>query len=50
VTLDANVGYDINNNFKVFLNGNNVLNNRTFSVYGGSVNGRRIMGGVTTRF
>jgi outer membrane receptor for ferrienterochelin and colicins len=50
VTLDANVGYDINNNFKVFLNGNNVLNNRRFSVYGGSVNGRRIMGGVTTRF
>jgi outer membrane receptor protein involved in Fe transport len=50
VTLDANAGYDINNNFKVFLNGNNVLNNRKFSVYGGSVNGRRIMGGVTARF
>jgi iron complex outermembrane recepter protein len=50
VTLDANVGYDINNNFKVFLNGNNVLDNRKFSVYGGSVNGRRILGGVTARF
>jgi len=50
VSLDANVGYDLNNNFKVFLNGNNVLNDRKFSVYGGSVNGRRIMGGITTRF
>ena len=50
VTLDANVGYDINNNFKVFLNGNNVFDNRKFSVYGGSVNGRRILGGVTARF
>jgi outer membrane receptor for ferrienterochelin and colicins len=50
VTLDANVGYDINNNFKVFVNGSNVLDNRRFSVYGGSVNGRRILGGVTARF
>jgi len=50
VSLDANVGYDLNNNFKVFLNGTNVLDNRKFSIYGGSVNGRRILGGVTTRF
>ena len=50
VSLDANVAYDISNNLKVFLNGNNVFDNRRFSVYGGSVNGRRIMGGVTTRF
>ena len=49
-SLDANVGYDLNNNFKVFLNGTNVLDNRKFTIYGGSVNGRRIMGGVTTRF
>jgi iron complex outermembrane receptor protein len=50
VSLDANVGYDLNNNLKLFLNGTNVLNNRKFTIYGGSVNGRRIMGGVTTRF
>ncbi|HEY9385360.1 MAG TPA: TonB-dependent receptor [Gemmatimonadales bacterium] len=50
VTLDANVAYDLNNNLKVFLNGTNVLDNRKFSIYGGSVNGRRILGGVTTRF
>jgi outer membrane receptor protein involved in Fe transport len=50
VTLDANVGYDINNNFKVFVNGTNIFDNRKFSLYGGSVNGRRILGGVTARF
>ena len=50
VTLDANVGYDVNNNIKVFVNGNNLFDNRTFAVYGGSVNGRRILGGVTARF
>jgi outer membrane receptor protein involved in Fe transport len=49
-TLDANVGYDLNNNFKVFVTGTNVLDNRKFTIYGGSVNGRRILGGVTTRF
>jgi outer membrane receptor protein involved in Fe transport len=49
-TVDANVGYDVNNNFKVFLNGSNVLDNRRFTIYGGSVNGRRILGGVTARF
>lgn len=49
-TLDANVGYDVNNNFKVFLNGTNILDDRTFSIYGGSVNGRRLLGGVSARF
>jgi outer membrane receptor protein involved in Fe transport len=49
-TLDANAGYDINNNFKVFLTGTNLLDDRKFSIYGGSVNGRRILGGVTARF
>jgi len=50
ITLDANVGYDLNNNFKVFVNANNVLDNRKFEIYGGSVNGRRVLGGVTARF
>lgn len=50
VTLNADVGYDISNSFKVFLNATNVLDNRKFEVYGGSVNGRRILGGLTTRF
>jgi outer membrane receptor protein involved in Fe transport len=50
VTVNADVAYDLNNNFKVFLNGQNVFNNRKFEIYGGSVNGRRILGGLTTRF
>ena len=49
-TLDANAGYRINPNFRLFLAGTNVLNREWFSVYGGSVNGRRVMGGVTATF
>ena len=49
-TLDATAGYRISNNLKVFLSGNNVLNEQWFSVYGGSVNGRRIMAGATATF
>ena len=47
---NADLAYDLNNNFKVFLNGQNVFDNRKFEIYGGSVNGRRILGGLTTRF
>ena len=49
-TFDANAGYRISPNFRVFLAGTNVLNRDWFSVYGGSVNGRRVMGGVTATF
>jgi outer membrane receptor protein involved in Fe transport len=49
-TLDANLGYKITNNFKVFLNGTNLANRQWFSIYGGSVTGRRVMGGVTATF
>lgn len=49
-TLDANAGYRINPNFRLFLAGTNVLNREWFSVYAGSVNGRRVMGGVTATF
>ena len=50
VTVNADAGYDLNNNFKVFLNAQNVFDNRKFEIYGGSVIGRRILGGLTTRF
>ena len=50
VTVNADAAYDVNNNFKLFLNAQNVFNNRKFEIYGGSVNGRRILGGLTTRF
>ena len=50
VTVNANTAYDINNNFKVFLTGTNLFDNEKFEIYGGSVNGRRVLAGVTTRF
>jgi outer membrane receptor for ferrienterochelin and colicins len=48
--IDGNVGYKINNNFKVFMTGTNLFNHQWFSVYGGSVTGRRVMGGATATF
>ncbi len=50
VTFNANAAYDINNNFKVFVTGTNIFDNKKFEIYGGSVNGRRILGGLATRF
>ena len=50
VTVNANAAYDINNNFKVFVTGTNVFDNEKFEIYGGSVNGRRVLAGLTTRF
>jgi outer membrane receptor protein involved in Fe transport len=49
-TIDANAGYRINPNFRVFLTGTNLINRQWYSIYGGSVNGRRVMGGVTANF
>ncbi|HEX7024595.1 MAG TPA: TonB-dependent receptor, partial [Gemmatimonadales bacterium] len=50
VTFNANAGYDINNNFKLFVNATNLFDNKRFEIYGGSVNGRRVLGGLTARF
>ena len=49
-TLDANAGYRISPAFRLFLAGTNLVNRQWFSIYGGSVNGRRVMGGVTATF
>jgi len=50
VSFGADAAYDINNNFKVFVTGTNIFDSKKFEIYGGSVNGRRILGGVTARF
>ena len=50
VSFGADVAYDVNNNFKLFVTGTNVFDSKKFEIYGGSVNGRRILGGVTARF
>lgn len=49
-TVDANVAYAINNNLRVYASGNNIFDQQRYSIYGGSVNGRRILAGLTTRF
>jgi iron complex outermembrane receptor protein len=49
-TVDANVGYAVNNNLRFYLTANNLFNQERFSIYGGSVNGRRVLAGLTTRF
>lgn len=49
-TVNASLGWDINNNFRIFGNAVNLFDQRRFSIYGGSVNGRRVLGGLTTRF
>jgi iron complex outermembrane receptor protein len=48
--MDGTLGYRITNNFRVYLTGTNLLDTQWFSMYGGSVNGRRVMGGVTATF
>ena len=50
VSLDANVAYDLNNNYKVFATANNLTDSKKFAIYGGSVNGRRVLAGFSTRF
>ena len=49
-TVDANLGYAVSNSLKVFVTGNNVFDQQRFSIYGGSVNGRRVLAGLTSRF
>ncbi|MFN0177647.1 MAG: TonB-dependent receptor domain-containing protein [Gemmatimonadales bacterium] len=49
-TIDGSVGYSVSNSLKVFLTGHNLLDSERFSIYGGSVNGRRVLMGLTTRF
>jgi outer membrane receptor protein involved in Fe transport len=50
VQFDASAGYRVNNNFRVFATGTNIFDNKWFSLYGGSVNGVRVLGGVTATF
>ncbi|MEO8453164.1 MAG: TonB-dependent receptor [Gemmatimonadota bacterium] len=49
-TIDVNGAYDINNSFKMFATAVNILDQQRYTIFGGSVNGRRILAGVTTRF
>ena len=43
-------GYRINNYVRIHATGTNLLDEERFQLYGGSVIGRRILGGVTANF
>ncbi len=49
-TVDMSLGYAINDLLRVFAVGTNVLDQQRFHLYGGSLVGRRVMGGVTATF
>lgn len=49
-TLDLNAGYRMSDGIRWFAVGTNVLDQQRFSVYGGSVIGRRVLTGLTTTF
>ena len=49
-TINAAVGYQISPRYRVSLTGTNVLDQKQFQLFGGSVLGRRLLVAVTTRF
>ncbi len=49
-TIDANAGFAVNNNLRVYVAATNLFDQQRYSIFGGSVNGRRLLGGLTTRF
>jgi iron complex outermembrane receptor protein len=48
--VNANAAYRATDQLKVFVTGTNVFDQRRFQIYGGSVIGRRLIGGVTATF
>ncbi len=48
--LNVSAGYRVNNYFRVHATATNVFDQERFQMYGGSVIGRRILGGVTANF
>jgi outer membrane receptor protein involved in Fe transport len=48
--LKVSAGYRVNNNLRIHGTATNVLDQKRFQLYGGSVIGRRVLGGVTANF
>ncbi|MDH3497451.1 MAG: TonB-dependent receptor [Gemmatimonadota bacterium] len=49
-TVNASAGYAVNNNLRLHVTGTNLLDQQRFHLYGGSVIGRRVLGGATVAF
>ena len=48
--VDLHVGYRFRSNFRIFAAATNLLDQQLFQLYGGSVNGLRVLMGVTANF
>lgn len=48
--VNANASWQATSRLKAFVTGTNVLDQERFQIYGGSVIGRRVIGGVTANF
>jgi iron complex outermembrane receptor protein len=48
--VNLSAGYRVNNYFRIHATATNLLDQERFQMYGGSVIGRRILGGVTANF
>ena len=48
--LNIGAGYRVNNSLRIHATATNVLDQERFQLYGGSVIGRRIIGGITANF
>ena len=48
--VNLSVGYRINNSFRVHATATNLFNQERYQLFGGSVIGRRLLGGVTANF
>ncbi|HEY8166685.1 MAG TPA: TonB-dependent receptor, partial [Gemmatimonadaceae bacterium] len=48
--INANAGYQIGTNVRAQIAATNLFDQRRFEMYGGSVNGRRVLAGVTATF
>ena len=49
-TVSVNAGYRINPHLRLFAHATNLLDQKRFQIYGGSVIGRRVLAGVTSTF
>jgi outer membrane receptor protein involved in Fe transport len=49
-TVDLSAAYRVNDNLRIHLVATNVLDEGRYHIYGGSVVGRRVLGGVTASF
>ncbi len=48
--VTASLGYRVNQNFRVFAVGTNIFDQQRYQLFGGSVIGRRVLGGITAIF